>query len=253
MSVRQPSFLSRALEPFQAGLWVLFLLWTVIVAVVWIGGFGAVEMEDVVTNAGLRSALDFLLRTLDAAWFALAGANVYLALAEAESLAVARRWASAILGCAWIVAALSVWTAFPLGAIHYTARLGMRIGPVPFGLLMMWLAFVIGARALALRVMPRAGHFQVCLAASALVGLTAANLDPLAWRFRALWLWRDAGQWGFLQNAATWMLAAFGLAFFMRETRVASVSEGGFPRPAIVLIVLNFVFLMTHGARLLRD
>ena len=238
MVSRQPSLIARILEPLPAFLWTLFIVWTVLVAMVWMSEFGNVELDQRVTNPGLRSALEFILRSLDAAWFALAGANVYFALVEAESLAVARRWALFVMGGSWIISASSAWTSFPLGAIHYTARLGMRIGPVPFGLLLMWFAFVVGARALVLRVAPRATHLQVSMAAGVLVALTAANLDPLAWRFRAFWLWQPPSGMPAalapLQNITTWLLASFGFAFGMRETRVASAGFGGFPRPAMI-------------------
>lgn len=225
------------------------------VAVVWVGEIGHTDLQQRVANPGLRDALVFFLRSLDAAWFVIAAANVYLALAAEENLAVARRWASFVFLGAWLISAVSEWTALPLGAIHYTARLGPRIGPVPFGLLLMWFAFVVGARALAMRLAPRASHLQISLAAGVLVALTMANLDPLAWKYRAFWLWRtDAGQaWAFARNIATWLLASFGFAFAMRETRVASTAFSGFPRPAIVLLIFNGVFLATHTARTLRN
>ena len=254
MAIRPPSLLARLLEPFSASLWALFLVWTALVAAVWLGEIGHVDLQRHVSNPGLASALEFFLSSLDAAWFVIAAANAYLALAEEESLPVARRWASIVIVGAWIISALSEWTALPLGAIHYTTRLGMRIGPVPFGLLLMWFAFVVGARALVMRLAPRASHWQVSVAASVLVALTAANLDPLAWKYRAFWLWRTdpAQTWAFAQNIATWLLAAFGFAFAMRETRVAANACRHFPRPAIVLLVFNAVFLATHLVRLRR-
>lgn len=254
MASRQPSLIARALEPFAAGLWTLFLIWTAIVAVVWLGEIGHADLQERITNPGLRNALEFCLRSLDSAWFALGAANVYLGLVEEESLAVARRWASIVIGGAWLISALSEWTTYPLGAIHYTAQLGMRIGPVPFGVLLMWLAFVVGARSLAMRLAPRASHLQVSIAAGALVAITAANLDPLAWRFRAFWLWRTdfAALWPYLQNIASWFLGSLGFAFAMRETRVGSLPSAGFPRAAIVLIIFNIIFLASHGARLFR-
>lgn len=254
MAPRQPSLLARALEPLSASLWTLFLVWTALVAVVWVGEIGYADLVERVANPGLRRALEFFLRSLDAAWFVLAAANVHLALAAEENLAIARRWASIVFLGAWLISACSEWTAWPLGAIHYTARLGSRIGPVPFGLLLVWFAFVVGARALAMRLAPRASHFQVSLAAGVLVALTAAHLDPLAWKFRAYWLWRtdSAPAWAFARNTATWLLASFGFAFTMRETRVASTAFSGFPRPAMVLLIFNAVFLATHLARTMR-
>ena len=251
---RTPSLPGRGMEPFSTGLWALFIIWTAIVAAVWLGEIGHVDLQQRITNPGLRGALEFFLRTLDAAWFVIAAANIYLSLVEAESLAVARRWAAIGLFGAWLISALSAWTTFPLGAIHYTARLGMRIGPVPFGLLLMWFAFVVGARALAMRVFPRASHFRISLAVGLLVALTAASLDPLAWKFRAFWLWRaDASPWlAHARNLGTWFLAAFGFAFAMRETRVASTAFTAVPRPAIVFLTFNAVFLLTHLARSIR-
>ena len=254
MAIRQPHLLARALEPFSASLWALFLIWTSLISIVWIGEIGDVDLQRRIVNPGLRGALEFFLRTLDATWFVIAAANVYLSLAEAESLAVARRWASVVLLGAWLISALSAWTTIPLGAIHYTARLGMRIGPVPFGLLLMWFAFVIGARALAMHIFPRASHLRISLAVGLLVALTAANLDPLAWKFRAFWLWRPGvAPWlAHAWNIATWFLAASGFAFTMRETRVASTAFAVFPRPAIVLLTFNAVFLLTHFVRSIR-
>lgn len=254
MASRQPSLLARALEPFAAGLWTLFLVWTAIIAVVWIGEIGDSAVQQSVTNPGLRSALQLLLKYLDAAWFAIAAANVYLALVEEECLAVARRWAVVVIFGAWLVAALSEWTGYPLGPIHYTTRLGMRIGPVPFGLLLMWFTFVIGARVCAMRFARRAAHWQISLAAAGLVGATAANLEPLAWRFRAFWLWPpdSVSVPAFAQNIATWFLASWGFAFLMRETRVASHTFQGVPRAAVIVLIFNAVFLATHLARLIR-
>lgn len=254
MSSRPPSLLARALEPFAASLWTLFLVWTAIVTVVWLGEIGAVDLQQRVSNPGLRSALEFFLRTLDAGWFVIGAVNVYLALAVEESLATARRWALLVIVGAWLVSALSEWTTYPFGAIHYTTRLGMKIGPVPFGLLLLWVVFVVGARTLAMRVAPRASHFRVSIAVGMLVAITSANLDPLAWRFRAFWLWRPDAlhSLALAQNIGTWFLAAFGFAFAMRETRVASTAIAGFPRAAIVFLTFNAVFLLTHLVRSLR-
>ncbi len=252
MASRQPSLAARALQPLAASLWTLFLVWTAIVAAVWLGEIGDTDLQEHIANPGLRGALELILRSLDAAWFVIAGANAYLVLAEVEGIAVARRWGALVMGGAWLISAASAWTAVPLGAIHYTARLGMRIGPVPFGLLLLWLAFVLGARALVLRLAPRASHFQVSIAVGFVVALTAANLDPLAWKFRAFWIWRTmpVPVWW---NLASWLVASFAFAFFMRETRVASSAWGGFPRPATALIIFNVIFLLVHAARFFRS
>ncbi|MGV3533402.1 MAG: hypothetical protein ACO1QR_13630, partial [Chthoniobacteraceae bacterium] len=86
------------MEPIASSLWVLFAIWTVIVAFVWIGGWdGALAGDEPVPHAELKAALAFVFKLLDATWILLAGANVYLALAATEGLAGARRWAGSIL------------------------------------------------------------------------------------------------------------------------------------------------------------
>ena len=256
MASRQPSLLARALEPLADSLWILFLLWTAIVAVVWICGFGEAALREGIANPGLRSALEFFLASLDAAWITLGAANIYLALASEEGLATARRWALIVIAGVGVVAALSEKTAFPLGPIHYTSRLGMRVGPVPFGLPLLWFALVAGARSLVLRCAPRASHAKTALAAGMLAALADVNLEPIAWKVRAFWIWYPASlpapSWPPVQNFVAWLLLSWAFAFAMRETRVAAASTESLPRPALVFLILNAVFLATHAARFIQ-
>lgn len=253
MSPRQPSLIARALEPLASGIWILFVIWTAIVAVVWSSGFGAAELRERVANPGLLGALEFFLASLDAAWIALGAANIHLALSAEEGLATARRRALIVIVGVGVVAALSERTAFPLGPIHYTSRLGMRIGPVPFGLPLLWFAFVTGARALVFRRAPRASHAKAAFATGMLTALADANLEPIAWKARAFWIWypavTHAPAWPPVQNSIAWFAISWAFAFAMRETRVAAASEGSFPRPALVFLMFNAVFLLTHAAR----
>ena len=256
MASRQPSLLARALEPFASGLWILFILWTAIVAAVWASGFGETELRERISNPGLLGALEFFLATLDAAWIALGAANIYLALSAQEGLATARRWALIVIVGVAVAAALSERTAFPLGPIHYTSRLGMRIGPVPFGLPLLWFALVTGARALVFRCAPRISHAKAAFIAAMLATFADANLEPIAWKVRAFWIWypavTPAPTWPPVQNSIAWFAISWAFAFAMRETRVAAASEGAFPRPALVFLILNAVFLLTHAARFLQ-
>ena len=256
MASRQPSLLARALEPLASGLWILFLLWTAIVAIVWTGGFGEAELRERIANPGLRSALAFFLTALDPAWIALGAANIHLALAAGEGLATARRWALIVIAGVGAVAVLSEKFALPLGPIHYTSRLGMRLGPVPFGLPLLWFALVAGARSLVLRCAPRASHAKAACAAGLLAALADANLEIIAWKVRAFWIWHPAlvpaPAWPPAQNFAAWFAISWAFAFAMRETRVAAASTGAFPRPALVFLIFNAVFLATHVARFIR-
>ena len=159
----RPSLFARALEPLVSALWILFVLLSLIVACVWISDFGDAELSRYIANPGLRGALGIFLERLDAAWIALAAVVSYLALAEVEGLATVRRWGFIVIVLVALLAVVNSATSLPLGPLHYTARLGMQIGPVPFGLPLLWFALVTGARSVALRMLPRASHARVAV------------------------------------------------------------------------------------------
>ena len=48
---------ARSLEPFAAGLWILFWIWTALTAALWVAGVGEAELKEWVSNEGLLSAL----------------------------------------------------------------------------------------------------------------------------------------------------------------------------------------------------
>jgi putative membrane protein len=254
MPSRPPFLLARALEPVMACLWVLFVLWTLIVAGIWLSGFGEAELRDSVANQGLRNALALCLEVLDLTWITLAAANCYVALASAEGLATARRWALMIIASAALIAASSAAFGFPFGPIAYTAGLGPRIGPIPLGEPLCWFVFVVGSRFLVLYLLPRISHALAALATGLLVMLADAIFEPLAWHVRALWIWypgiAPAPCTPPTQNYATWFIGATALAFVMRESRVAVTTARPFPRPASVFLMLVAVFLATHAMRL---
>jgi uncharacterized membrane protein len=158
---RSESPVGRALAPLIGSLWTLFVIWSVLVAAVWTIGFGDVQLAEHVHDAGLRSALSWLLHALDAIWLTLAAVNVYLALVRAEGLATARRWSALALLAGLLISAASAFTRVPLGPIFYPPNLGMKLGPVPFALPLLWLVIVVGARDAA----------QVLLAVRAMAGL----------------------------------------------------------------------------------
>ena len=81
------SLLARALEPFVAGLWILFVLASVVVAAVWTMDIGESSVEKWVANPDLRAALIWLLARADLAWITLAAVNVYSSLAGHIGLA----------------------------------------------------------------------------------------------------------------------------------------------------------------------
>jgi hypothetical protein len=228
----------------------------VLVAAVWTTGFGDVQLAENIGDRDLRAALAALLHMLDPAWIALAAANTYLALAQAEGLGVARRWAALVLGVALAVAAASSGTRWPLGPILYSGHFGVRIGPVPVTVTLLWFTIVLGAREAACRVLPRAGHVRVAFATAMLATLTDANLEPLAWKWRAWWLWYPANltppPWPPAQNSASWLLVAFGLALTMRPATVAPRVARRPHEPIIVFAAVNGVCLLTHAVLFVR-
>ncbi len=253
---RSESALARALAPLVGCLGTLFMLWTTMVAVVWATGFGEVQLTEAVRNPDLRGALSGLLHILDPAWIVLAAANVYLALAHAEGLGVARRWAGLTLGVALVVAAASAYTRWPQGPVLYSEHFGIKIGPVPIAVLLLWLVVVVSAREVALRALPRASHARVAFATAMLATLADANLEPLAWKWRSWWLWYPANfaapAWPPPQNAATWLLASFALAWAMRPENVVPRVARRPSEPILIFVTMNGVCLLTHLVLFLR-
>ena len=128
------SQVARGLSPARkSGLWLLFLLWTAGMAVVWTGNIGDAQIERAIGNTDLRLTLEWLGRVGDIVWITLAAINVHGSVAEAEGIRTARRWALIVCGGGLMVAAVSALTGFPLGPIRYGTVLGMKLGPVPFG------------------------------------------------------------------------------------------------------------------------
>jgi uncharacterized membrane protein len=252
-----PSALSRTLAPLAGISWALFVVTSVLVAIVWASGFGEAMLAEpsfkrAVPNPELRTSLVLLSRALDPAWIALGAIAIYLALARSEGLALARRWTLMILITAFLVMTISAKTRWPLGPIYYPENLGWKIGVVPFGVPLLWLIIIAGSREVMLRLTARGGHFAVALGAALLSLLTITNLDPVAWKYRAWWLWYpkpfEGPNHAPLQSYATWFVAALVLAWFMRTVRVEPPGGKRPWSPVIVWAVLNTVALLTHAA-----
>jgi uncharacterized membrane protein len=243
---RLPSFLARSLEPLISALWILFLVWTVITGALWLGGD---QFAESITNTGLRSAVAVLIKSADTLWLVLAVANLYLHFAEREGLARARLVALTIAATAAAVAAGSAATGFPLGAVFYTARLGMRLGGVPLGWPLLWIVVILSGRELAARLFPKLRHEALALVTGGWALLTDLNLEPVATKVRFYWFWHLPGShlpspplW---RNYLTWFVVAAILAWFIRDHRLTSPAPPSW-RPAIVLLLVNSVFALGH-------
>ena len=252
------SSLGRWLEPFASGLWVYFLVWTAWIVCVWGFAIGDAVIERWIANRDLRAALEWLIGIGDIAWITLAAANVHLWLAEKEGLSTARRWAMIVGGGAAALGVVSALTGWPLGAIVYSRQLGMKLGPLPIGLPLLWYALLIGARQTVLWRWPGAGQIRLALGTGVLVLLADWNIEPVAAKLRGFWFWRAplADQpplftppWS---GYAAWFLAASALTYALREERVAGLVRRDSFRPVAIFLLLNAVFVAANLGRFLR-
>ena len=209
-----------------------------------------------VPNPELRTSLVLLSRAIDPAWVTLAAVAIYLGLARSEGLACARRWALMIMLTGFALALISLKTQWPLGPVHYPENLGWKIAAIPFGLPLLWFVIVAGSRETALRLSAHGSHLAITFIAAVLAVISIANLDPVAWKYRAWWLWYpkpfEGPNHAPPQNYATWFLVSLALAWLMRPSRVRPGGEKRPWAPVIVWSVLNVIALMTHLALRVR-
>jgi hypothetical protein len=200
--------------------------------------------------------LVLISRAIDPTWIVLGAIAIYLGIARSEGLAMARRWAVAIILTGFALSALSARFQWPLGPVYFPENLGWTIGPVPFAIPLLWIIIVAGARETALQMLARAGQATVAVTTGLLSLLSVANLDPIAWKYRAWWLWYpkpfegpNHAPW---QSYLTWLLAPIALAWFMRSNCV--VPNGGKRpwSPVIVWAVVNVTVVLTHIALRVR-
>jgi len=257
------SVLARGLEPLAAALWTLFVLVSLLVAIVWAFGIGEGSLENRIGNQDLLHASNWMLGQLDFVWITLAAANAYAGVATNEGLASARRWALwVILGVVILAWASSksfgpVESGNPLGSIRYSSRLGPKFGPIPVGLPLLWLAILFGARDAVLWWLPRLSQLRVAFATSALVAFTDFSLEPLAAGVRGFWFWQTAPGLppSFDPPALNWLewgVIAGLLAYCLRNDCVATGSRPKSWKPAATLAVIHTVFLAAHIGRWTR-
>jgi uncharacterized membrane protein len=244
-----------ALVPLGDLAWSFFLVFTAAAAVVLPGVVDETAVRGWVRDRGLQETLVSLLGLIDPVWITLAAVNTYLHVTREEVLATARRWGLIVLIGSAMLAWCGAVSGWPFGPLRYTDRLGARLGGVlPFALPLFWLAVVFNSRYLVLGCRPRAGRWLLAAGTGLLALLTDLNLETVAWKVRAYWVWYP-GQltfpaWPPLQNFVAWFGAAFLLSLCLTETRVAG--QPRCVRPALILGLLNAVFLGVHVARWLR-
>ncbi len=240
----------------QTLLWPLYLVWSAVVLAVWCLGIGEVELQNAVTHPDLGAALQVFLRFLDPLWIALGFYHVYSTLVIEEGLARARRWIGSGFVICILIAWLSARTSWPLGPIHFTERLGKKLGPVPLCLPLLWLTVILGARATAVRLL--AGPFPRAIPAlcAALTCASALVLDPVAWKQRSWWLWYPADVNA--PPAAPWtapltlFVASLAAGALMGGKRRASPGTRTTSVPLVVFVVVNAVALTARIVSALR-
>ena len=219
-------------------------------SVLWLTGFGDATVADPafarrIANRELAAALGTLARSMDAIWMVLASICIYLSLVQMEGIMVARRWSATVLAAGFALPAMSALSQWPLGPVFYPQNLGLKIGPVPFTLPLLWFIVIVGAREAAWRLFPRASHGGVAAAAAIFALLTDANLEPLAWKYRAWWIWYPGpaahAAYPPWSNFVTWFAASLALCWLMRTPHlVPRVTQ----RPLIAVGSLAFLNLL---------
>lgn len=239
-------------------LWPLFLACSGLLAFVWLSGFGPGVIADPafarkIPNADLRAALAFLSRAIDPVWITLAAVNLYLELARTEGLPTARRWCGVTLISGFVISFASAVWGLPLGPVYFPSNLGVKLGPVPFALPFLWLVIVVGARATVHRVFPRLPH-PACAALTGIAcALTNVALDPIAWKYRAWWLWyptlRESPASQPWTASATWLAIGLILAYFMRSPNVLSKTTVRSNQAMWSFLLINALAALTYLLR----
>lgn len=243
------SIVARSLEPLAASLWGIFLAWTALLAVAWVGAVDENWLKPKVENEGLRDALVMLFNSALPAWIALGVANVHLAVSREEGLKTARHWLRLALGLSFLLGVIAANTGVLFGGAYFSSKLGVRLAGVPVGWALLWVPVLIGARELVLWLRPRAGHNMTALAGGALVMLAFFNLEPLAQRF-TWWFWRrdkfsDATSlpWHFMLVI---LVFAVALGWLLRETNMVPRLQRRSRRAAVIFLLLNVLAIAAH-------
>ena len=254
-----PSSLAGWFGPLPGLVWVSFLVWSAVGIAVMPLEIGETTLRRWIANAGLQDAAVQLLHVSDAIWIFLGAVNVYFYAVRAEGLSVARRWAAIILlgsGCLeWVGAT----TGYPFGPYRYTDNFGWRLGGVlPVTIPLAWLIILLCGRYVILWRAPSATRWQIALGVACIALLTDINLEFVAWKVRAYWVWyphlRTAPpDWPPIQNYASWFGFSFVLAWLLPPNHRLRPSAPGVAQPLLILTVMNGLFLLVHAARWLRN
>jgi hypothetical protein len=245
-------------------LWTLFVLVSLIVGVVWAFGIGEGSLQNGIANPDLLRALSWILNYLDFVWIILAAANSYIGVSANEGLSTARRWAVTTVIAVVVVALFMGPPLFRtasghhLVAIRYSGQLGPKLGLIPLGLPLLWLAAVFGARDAVLWGFPRASLSGLILGTGTLVALTDFSIEPVAARLRGFWFWQAGPGLPPVFDPPAFSFLKWGLlgCLLVYSFRGAQVSTGERPRswkPLAIFGILHIVFLAGRLGAWIRD
>lgn len=242
------------LEALLPVLWVLFMVWTGISFLVIPFDLGGAQLREWVNHESLRAALEQIFRSADAVWILLAAVNTYFVLVRHEGLGTARRWSAILILGSAAVFTIGTLTGLPFGPFDYTGNLGFRIGGVlPYAVPLLWLVTIANGQYLLLKLFPAASRFRVALGVGLVALITALNIEFVAWKVRAYWIWYpgnlDRPEWPPAQNYVSWFI--LGFLFSLTLTR-SSVDTGRREIPKRALLILSLLTLLYLAANIVR-
>ena len=235
--------------------WMAFLVWTGVGFVVMPLGVGEGQLRPWLGPGAAGDLAGALLHRADAVWMLLAAINVYLQVVLAEGLPTARVWAGLILVASTVFEWVGTRTGFPFGPYVYTDNFGWRIGGVvPLAIPLAWLVVVLCGRSLVGWLHPAATRLELALGVAVVAVLTDLNLEYVAWKVRAYWIWYPQARgmppsWPPWQNYLSWFALSFALAFLLPPNHELRARPPHPRRPVLVLALMNALLALVHLLR----
>lgn len=252
---------TQFLHGIEFHFWWLFLVCSALSFVIIPFEIGERTLENWISHRDLRAAMTKILSVWDIAWIYLAATVTYLATirpsaSHADNGHAIRKTALTILFASALVTGIGAMTGFPFGSFIYTSTLGHRIGGVlPIAVPFLWFTILCTSKHFARFLLPQANRWTLGATAGVFTLLTDLNLEFIAWKVRAYWIWYPPGtalaqtppSWPPIQNYLSWFLIAFLLtaATWSRT----SPPRTSLTRPILILLIINALFLFTHITR----
>ena len=233
--------------------WAAFLVWTLVGAGVMPLGITPQRARDWLGPGAAGELAAGFLGVADLIWMLLAAAVVHGEAVRAEGPRCAGLGALLVMVGSAAVEWTGATTGWPFGPYVYTERFGPRLGVLPVAIPLAWFVIVQGARLALARWNPAFSRGGVALGVGVAAVLPDLNLEPVAWKLRGYWTWYPGDPtppaWPPAQNYVAW----FAVAALLAAT-LPSVRSRGRPslRPALVLGLMNALFLWLHLARALH-